>query len=259
MIDTKAISGNLKKYIEPSLVDKLLEHYTLIKRNFRLGKFESAELNGSKFSEVVFRILEFVTTKKFTPLNQEIKRFAELCRGFEQLQKADFPDDTIRIHIPRTITLLIDIRNKRAVGHISGIHSPNLMDSIFVSHCSDWILAELIRLYHGCTTDEAQNVVNKIVQIDIPLVADLGDIKRVLNPKMKYPDQVLVLLLNEYPGTISEQKLNEWTEHSNPSIFRRDVLKKLHKARKIEFKDGICLILPPGVKDIEEKLSKKGF
>lgn len=252
------ISNNLKKHIEPALVDKLLEHYSKIKKNYRVNVHESAELNGSKFSEVVFRILENKKNPsgKFTPLDKEIKGFGDRCKEFEQLPRAEFPDDTIRIHIPRLITTLVDIRNKRAVGHISGIHSPNLMDSTLVVHCADWILAELIRLYHGCTTDEAQRIVEKIIEIDIPLIANLGDVQRVLDPKIKYPDQVLLFLMRSYPKKITDQNLYEWTEHSNQTLFRRDVLKRLHQTRKIEYKNGECLILPPGYKYIQDKINE---
>jgi len=252
------VSSNLKKHIEPILVDKLLEHYAVIKRNYRLMKHETAELNGSKFSEVVFRILENKTSKdaKYTPLDHEIKKFADRCRSFEQLPKADAVDDTLRIHIPRTLILLVDVRNKRAIGHISGIHSPNLLDSTLIVHCADWILAELIRLYHGCSTDEAQSIVDQIIQIDIPLVADVGSTKRVLRLDLKFPDQVLALLLNESPKKVSDRVLYDWTEHSNFTVFKRDVLNRLHKARKIEYSKNKCQILPPGIHDIENKIKK---
>ena len=251
------VKSNLKKHIDARLVEKLLEHYCKIKEKYRLWQHESTELNAGKFSEVVVRILEYVTSSphKYTPLDRHIQNFFTKCSSFTQLPKLVF-DESTRIHIPRTLILIHDIRNKRSVGHVSGIHSPNLMDSTFVVKSADWIMGELIRLYHGCSTDEAQRLVDRLIQIDLPLVADLGDVKRVLDPKMSYAVQVLVLLYQSQPNKVREADLIKWTEHSNATVFRRDVLRRLHRNREIEYANDGCLILPPGITRIEQKLAQ---
>ena len=65
--------------------------------------------------------------------------------------------DAIRLHIPRTLRLVYDIRNKRDVAHLGPDIDPNLQDSTLVVSALDWVLAEFIRLYHaGMTPDNAQ-------------------------------------------------------------------------------------------------------
>ncbi len=251
-----AVRLNLAKKLPKELVDKLIEHYLEIKNNFILLKHENTELNASKFSETVFRIIEYALKGSFTPLNQQIHKFADKCHQFEMAPSMG-KDDSLRIHIPRTLILIVDIRNKRGVGHVSGIHNPNLADSIFVTKCSDWILAELLRLFNKLSIDEAQKLVDQLVTIDLPIIAKIEGTKRVLRTDFKYADQVLILLYEEYPVWVDDTKLFEWVEYSNPSAFRRDILKQMHSKRYIEYKNGKCLILPPGKKIVEELIIKK--
>lgn len=219
---------------------------------FRLGRHENTELNASKFAETVYRILQSITDSAgtYTRLGQHIPRFTEKCRGFEQADNTRF-DVSIRMHIPRALILIVDVRNGRGVGHVSGIHSPNLMDSTMVVRVADWIVAELLRLYHGCSIDKAQALVDTIVQIDLPMVADLGDVRRVLDTTLSYPEQTLILLYCEASNRVRARDLFEWTEHSNWSIYRSSVLQRLHHRREIEYRNEQCLILPPGILRIE--------
>lgn len=246
---TTVKSGLIKK-LPKELVHKLIEHYSEIKNNFTLLRHENTELNGSKFSEIVFRIIEFVVTGKYTPLGKQIRNFTDRCRQFEQKPSTGI-DDTIRIHIPRTLVLITDVRNKRGVGHVSGIHNPNLPDSILVTKCCDWILAELVRVFSKLSLDDAQKLVDQLVEIDSPYIAKIGGKRRVLLPQLTYPQQVLLLLYEEYPSCIDDRKLFEWVEHSNFSSFKQNVLKRLHTKRFIEYDNRECLILPPGRKHVE--------
>lgn len=63
-------------------------------------------------------------------------------------------------------------------------------------------------------------------------------------------------MLYSTPGTIKEQALFEWVEHSNSSIFRDKVLRRLHKDRLIEFDEakGEAHISPSGIAYVEQNL-----
>jgi len=250
-----SVKAGLSKKLPAELVELLIKCYTIIKTNFILYKHENTELNASKLSEAVYRILEFYFDKKYSPIDKHISKLTEKCRQFEQRPSAG-EDDSLRIHIPRTIILIVDIRNKRGVGHISGIHDPNLCDSTLVVSCSDWIMAELLRLFGGFKIDEAQRLVDQLIDIKYPLIYQIDDVKRVLEPRMSYTQKVLLLLRGEYPSKLSDRTLFEWVEHSNFSIFKRDVLKQLHKRKQIEYSKTQCLILPPGITEVDAKIQK---
>lgn len=246
------ISLQLKQQLDPKLVEELLRTYKEIKDQYFLGHHEPSELNGGKFCEAAYRVLESLTSNgKFTPLGKHIPKLVEKLWNMQNKDSSLY-NESIRVHIPRTLIGIYEIRNKRGVGHLGGDINPNLADSTFICSAADWVLAEVLRMFYGCSLDEAQKIVDGLVQRKIVLVYDYGDVKRVLLPKMKYPDQVLVLLASSGDGTLSEQQLIDWTEHSNPSVFRRDVLSRLHRNRLIEWRNEKCTISPTGLRRVEQ-------
>ena len=235
------------------LISVLLKEYKKIKINFIETKWEPSELGGGKFSEAVFRILEWYTENKYTSLGKQIVNFAQSTRKFEN--KTNFPN-SIRFHIPRILVALYDIRNHRGVSHLSGDIDPNHMDATFVVSAADWIMAELVRIFHNVTTEEAQNVVESIITKNIPLIWNLGNKKRILNPLLGYREMMLVLLYDTYPKSINEDTLIDWIEHSNHSVFRRDIIIPTHKNRLIEYdkKNKTLLISPTGRTFVEKNI-----
>jgi hypothetical protein len=246
----------LEKRLPKELVGKLFFHYSEIKNHFRLGRHENNELNGSKYCEIVFRILEHIIHGHYTPLGKQIKQFTDQCRKFEFVPSTSL-DDTIRIHIPRTLILIVDIRNKRGVGHVSGIHNPNLLDATLVTKCCDWVMAEILRIFAGLDTNDAQQAIESIIKLELPVVEKIGETRRVLDTDLPYADQVLVLLYNEYPKQVNDEKLFEWTEYSNLSKFRNNLLQGLHSRRFIEYNANYAKLLTPGIKDVEERILVK--
>jgi len=251
-----SISTQLQKHLDVGLVEELLRTYKEIKDQYFLGHHEPSELNGGKFCEVVYRILEYVTAGgKFTPLGRHSPRLVEKLWQLQGLDSSLYTD-TVRVHVPRVLISIYEIRNKRGVGHVGGDVNPNFADSTYIAAGADWVMAELLRLYYGCSLNEAQRIVDGVVQRRVPVVHDYGDVKRVLNPRTKYPEQVLMLLASAAGGKLTEDQLIEWTEHSNPTIFRRDVLGRMHKKRLLEWRNGSCTISPTGLRQAEERHGK---
>ena len=65
-----------------------------------------------------------------------------------------------------------------------------------------------------------------------------------------------LILLHASNGPVAEADLVSWVEHSNRSVFRRDVLWPAHKDRMIEYDpDGRTVqISPLGIAHVEEHL-----
>jgi hypothetical protein len=247
------IRNDLKRKYPAELVDALIDSYVEIKENFFLNHLEPAELNGGKFVEAAVRILQFVSNNgKYTPIGTTINDTIGTLRKFEQN-----PDKTIfesyRINIPRNLCSIYNIRNKRGVGHLGGDVNPNLPDAILIVVCCDWVLAELFRINYACSLSEAQKIVDILVQRKNPLVYEFEDLKRVLNPKLSFKIQTLLLLANESPQRVELPSLVKWIEPTNITDYKRKVLKPMHEARLIDCKDDYSSkILPPGQKFIEE-------
>ena len=66
------IRAGLSTHIPEQLVDELLVAYVETKRNFYLGGLRLSAVEGGRFSESAFRILQEKTSGKYTPLNKRL-------------------------------------------------------------------------------------------------------------------------------------------------------------------------------------------
>ena len=159
--------------------------------------------------------------------------------------------------IPRMLPALYEIRNNRSVGHVGGDVDPNHMDAIAVLSLCNWIMGELVRVYHSLNVTEAQKIVDGLAEVRIPLVWSDGFKKRVLQPKLTLPEQLLLLIATTLPE-VSVTQLIEWSEPSDKRYFMK-LLRSFHKKRLVEFDEGAntIQILPPGTTMVQELLRKK--
>lgn len=230
----------------------LLDAFEKIIRNFAEGRWEPAELNGGKLCEAAYSICKGVADGSLPARAQKPKNMIGACKVLEQATQAP---RSIRIQIPRMIVALYEVRNNRNVGHVGGDVDPNHMDAICVLQMSKWIVAELVRVLHQLPVDDAAELVDALVEREVPLVWKVGDKKRVLDPEMSMKDKTL-LLLHGSAGAVAVADLISWTEHSNPTVYRRDVLRRAHKATLIEYDADAktAVISPVGVAYVEANL-----
>lgn len=171
----------------------------------------------------------------------------------QQLEKNALPHvpRSFQILIPRILPALYEIRNNRSVGHVGGDVNPNRMDSVAVLSMCNWIMGELVRVYHCLNVDDAQRVVDALVEARIPLVWSDGSKKRVLKPSLSLPEQLLLLTATALAG-VQVGELLKWSEAPNKAYFMK-VLREQHKKRLIDFDEstGRVRILPPGSKAVE--------
>lgn len=241
--------------IPPGLRRELLEALSEIVRNFREGRWEPSELNGGKLCEVVYSILRGHIDGKFPKKATKPRNMVDACRALESADTTQFPR-SVRIQIPRLLIGLYEVRNNRGVGHVGGDVDPNHMDAKLVLESSKWIVAELVRVFHEVDTAEAARVVDDLVEKTIPVVWEVGSKRRVLDPSLSKKDQTL-LLLYSVSGPVPERDLVSWIEHSNASTYRRDVLRRCHRDRLVEYNEesGQVELSPTGIAYVEENLS----
>jgi hypothetical protein len=232
---------------------ELLGAFREIVSNFTERRWEPAELNGGKLSECAYSICFGMCSGKMPPKASKPQNMPQACRELEN----KYPQAlrSVRIQIPRMIIALYDIRNDRGVGHTGGEVNPNHMDALCVLQMSKWVVAELVRLLHHMPVDEAADLVEALVEREVPLVWKVGNKRRALDPKMSMPDKTL-LLLHGCTGPVSEADLIDWTEHTKASLYRRDVLRRAHRAKLLEYDEQAkaVVISPTGVAHVEQKL-----
>ena len=249
MDPNKILSG-----IPASLRQELLDAYEEIVRNFREQRWEPSELNGGKLCEVVHTILRGHVDGGFPDKASKPSNMVDACKAFEGEDKNAFPR-SVRIQIPRILMALYEVRNNRGVGHVGGDVDPNHMDARYVLESSKWVMAELVRVFHDLDPTEARQTVDNLVDRTIPVVWDTGRTKRVLMTGLSYKKQTLLFLYSS-TGPVLEKDLFAWVEHSNSSVYRRDILRKAHRERLLEYDASSTEVAlsPTGVAFVEDNL-----
>jgi hypothetical protein len=242
--------------IPSGLRTPLIAEYQSIVQNFLEHRWLPSELSGGRFSEIVYTILDGNAKGTYAPAPVKPPNFKEACARLEN--NAGVPR-SFQILIPRLLPALYEIRNNRSVGHVGGDVDPNHMDSVAVLSICNWVMCELVRVYHALPTMDAQKLVDSLAEMRIPLVWSDGNVKRVLQPELNLPRQLLLLIATSVPD-VSVQELMDWTESKNKPHFMKTI-RALHRKRWIEFTEASsrARILPPGTKEVERLVRSLGL
>jgi hypothetical protein len=231
-------------------VDEVLEAYTEAKRRFHLGDLRPQEVEGGRFSEGVFRLLQQASGQKVTPLGKTLPGVDKLLLAFEQ---ATGQPDSVRLHIPRTLKLIYDIRNKRDAAHLGDGIDPNLQDATLVVGNMDWVLSELVRLYHGVSADRAQQIIEGVVSKEVPAIQEI-DGHPVILSNLRAREQTLLLLYRAGAGGASLDELTTWLRTGRKDHLR-DRLNSLDKTKLVLRHPGSdrYYLTDLGVREVEQE------
>jgi len=250
------VASSVLSAIPLGLRDPLLKEYRTIVQNYLEQRWLPSELHAGRLSETVYTILDGHAKKSYSSAPQKPNNFVDACKALEKNKLPHVPR-SFQILIPRMLPALYDVRNNRNVGHVGGDVDPNHMDAIVVLSMSNWIMGEIVRVFHSTTTAHAQQLVDALAEVRLPAVwtGDNG-IKRVLETNLKLNEEILLLAAVSLPDVTSQQ-LIEWIEYGDDKYVMRTI-RNLHKKRMIEFteKSGKVRILPPGTKAVQELIRK---
>jgi len=234
---------------------RIIKTYLDLKRNCVESRYEAAGLSAGKFCEVVLRHLQEEVHGKYTPFGKKIDNYADECRRLVTAPKTA-GNESQRIVLPRALLYLYTMRNKRGIGHVGGDVDANAIDIATIARTADWIVCEVIRINHGLSLEEAQDLVDGISVRELPMIWEVAGKKRVLKEGLKARDQVLLLLYSSSESGVLVEDLCEWVEYSNLGVFKSKVLQALHKERLVEHdKDTDSVFLSPkGATFVEQNL-----
>jgi hypothetical protein len=208
-----------------------------------------------KFCETALRFLQHKLLGSYTPFGTQIINFADECRKLVESPKTSGNESECQI-LPRALVFLYTMRNKRGIGHVGGDVDANEIDISTMTKNADWVVCELIRIYHGLSLEEAQDIVDGLAVRQLPMVWEVGGKKRILKDGLQAKDQVLMLLYSSANSSVLVEDMCEWIEYSNLAVFKSKVIAPLHKLRHLEFdkeNDSITLS-PKGAAVVEERL-----
>ncbi|MCH7498581.1 MAG: hypothetical protein IH886_00975 [Nitrospinae bacterium] len=249
----KKVEKILESQIDKELVKALLNAYFELKEHYYLGKHRPSELEGGRFCEVGIRCLQNLGNHKFTPFNKELKPIVEEVKALENAGGGQ-AHDSIRIHIPRILLPVNDVRNRRDVGHVNGDVNPNFADSTLVMTLCDWVLAELIRLTYNCSLEEAQYIVDELVERKIPIIQEFDGFVKILNPKLTIPDKILLLLNYKNKEGATVLQIKDWLK----KVGSAQIVTALNRLENdkcfIHRSKQLCQITHSGIKYVEENI-----
>jgi hypothetical protein len=249
-LDPQEALGNLPASLRKELLDAL----GAIERNFRARRWEPSELNGGKLCEVVYTIIRGHASGQLPKKASKPSNMVDACRA---LEKETALPRALRIQAPRMIVALYEIRNNRGVGHVGGDVDPNHMDAVTVLAMAKWLVAELVRVFHDVDTEVASRITDALVEREVPLIWQVGTKQRVLNAGLTLKEKAMLHLYGAV-GEVAAADLISWVEPARPADFRRNVLRKGHKDRLLEYdatKETVE-ISPAGMRFVESQLDK---
>lgn len=247
MLDARVRHGLIARGIPAELVKELVEAFTEAKRRFYRDDLRPSEIEGARFSEAVFRILQWATTQKYTALGKTLPSVDSLMNTLINASA----NDSVRIHIPRTLRLIYDVRNKRDVAHLGDGIDPNKQDATMVVRNMEWVLAELVRIYHNVSPTDAHGIIVDLVSKDVPLIQEFDGFPRVLK-QLKASDHFLVLLYWRGAQGAAYDELQTWARAPMRANIKR-TLKSLDDRDLIHLKDDRYVLTHLGEDDVEKR------
>ena len=248
-MDSGAVAdGLINGGVPRVLVKEMMEGYSECKRRFYLSDYRPNAVEGARFAEAVFRICQWATqpNNEYTPIGKTLPKVDQLL--VKMLNGTG--DVSLRKNIPRNLQIIYTIRNDRDVAHLGADIDPNLMDATVVVALMNWVLAELVRLYHSVDADAAQKAIDQIVTREVPAVQLIREVPRVLR-ELRASEHCLVLLFQAGSNGITFTDLRNWVRPKMRANLRR-TLRDLIGEDKVHQDGDTYFILIPGERHVEE-------
>jgi hypothetical protein len=243
-------SGFLASGMPAVLVTEVLESFKEAKRRFHLADYMPNAVEGGRFSEAVLRVLQWSTSGTYTALSDP-KFKADLVIRDLALLPAGNNSESERLHIPRALRVIYDIRNKRNTAHLSDGIDPNLQDATIVVSVINWVLAEMVRMHHSISASEALALIEGLVSREVPLIEVFDGKPRILKD-IGASDHILTLLYWKGTDGISLGELKGWL----PEKMRQNSLRTvngLHKKHLVNYSEPLVQITKLGLRYVDEE------
>jgi hypothetical protein len=242
--------GLLQGGIPESLVDQLLETYVEQKRRFHLGDHRPQAVEGGRFCEAGFRIVQHECGLAVTPLGKNLPGISDSTLA--QFESATNAPDSARFHIPRALKSIYNIRNKRDAAHLADGIDPNLQDATLIMANMDWVLAELVRLHHGVSASEAQQIIEDLVTREVPAVQEIAG-QPVILTDLQPRDQALLMLYRVGAEGATIDELLGWLPTTRRDHLRNR-LKKLQESKLVHMHaNGNVYLTIRGMREVEDR------
>jgi len=249
---TASVRDVLLGAVPVELVDGLLRQHSRAHRSAQLGRWEDALEAVGKYTEFAWRCNQQVTLGRFTSLEEEMPKTHVMLREIEQQRRGSCPE-SLRVTTPKVLYALYALRSKRGGAHVSGEVNSDRVDTMLSLRMADWFLAELVRVLEKLPLEEAQALVDSLVQREMPVVYRDEHVRRVMKTGLKLGDEILVLLCSETVG-LTEKQLIESSQKSRGGVRSAiDNLVRQRLAYRTKEQPYRLRILPTGEREVEQR------
>ncbi len=234
-----------------SLRDPLIEEFDVALAEYRAADWEKVGLKAGKFCEVAYCICEGYATGSYASAPSKPSNFPQACQRLEQYNGTK--GRPLCMQVPKVLTALYELRNNRAIGHVSAEVSPNHMDAEIFLRGMKWVMGEFVRNYSQLPLNDSHAIVEAVTARSFHMVWASGDVRRVLEPAKTAGDKVMILLYAEGKA-VTVSQLQTWVEYKNGTDFKQKVVKTLHKKAWVHYDETAAnvQILPPGQAHVEK-------
>lgn len=246
-----AIRGGLTATYDAVVVDELLDAHEEAKSNFYLGGLRLSAVEGGRFSEAAFRMLQQRAYGQFDPIGQQLDTERIITRLGNVAPTAQPP--SIRLHIPRALRVVYDIRNTRDAAHLADGIDPNVQDASLVVSVIDWVLAEFVRLHHNVAADAAQRMVQDLSTRKAPVIQDFDGFLRVLRTDLSASAHVMVLLYQRGTEGASYEELETWARPPMRHNLKRTLIRLADTNAWVHNAGNIYQLTYTGTQEVEAK------
>lgn len=240
------LRANLVTRYKTELVDAALDAYTTAKQAAFLDDFQKVESNIGQLCEAAIRICRDVVTGSYTPIGDSSFKVEAEINACLSAAKGREEDEPLRLLIPHTIRAMYWIRNRRGVDHLSKI-KPNHIDARALVAQADWVLAELYRLATTHDFEQAQTVVDSLVERQLPVIEKIRGDWKLLKTDFELDDAVLVIIYHD--DDLKQSDLVRIIKESQPSVSR--AIERLDRKGLLHKKDRSLTITSAGRRHVE--------
>ena len=254
-MDLAQLRQLLASATDQPLADELVDAFEELKVRYYAHDFRPGSLEAGRFAEAAIRVCEHQVLGSYTPIGKPLPKFPALVQSLGSAP-ASGKHDSLRLHIPRVLAGVYDVRNRRDIGHIAADVDANSMDAEYVRSTCSWVLAELVRLFYNCSAEQAQRYVEAIVERRAPLVDVLGGEPFVTRPGLTQEDEIVVLLYHQGSEGATSAELGGWIPGSSQAAVASRLVPLERDRRLVSRVAKRAYITTTGIEYVENELHK---
>lgn len=245
--------SEFSKFFDKDLAKELIECYQTIKEAYFIRKYDYVGSLAGQFFETTLKVIQNV--KFGIKPNDKGIDFERTFNKIFNCTKNTLEDETLCQIIPLIAKGGYTLRSKKRITHSRGI-SPNHIDGFYFTLTADWIMSELIRLYHTMNDSEVEKIIQKITKRDIPIIQEIGGDTVILDKNISASNSIL-LLTHSKGGCLSQDELKTvLKKYYSPSNITKYIRHNINERRIHLDKQNQIHLTEVGLNFIINKFSK---